>query len=184
MPPLATVTDLEGRLGRVLSEDETDRAELLLEDASAAVRSYTGQQFTATANAVVRLRARAGTIRLPQRPITAVDAVENMDGDAVEFTWYAGDKIVLTGYPQDGWFDVTYDYGGEIPDDIVAVVCQMTARAFGTTPDATGYQSESIGTYSYTVGPAAAAGAVGLLNDERAVLDRYRRIGGMARLGF
>jgi hypothetical protein len=34
------------------------------------------------------------------------------------------------------------------------------------------------------VGVAAAAGTVGLLNDERAVLDRYRVVGGMARLAF
>jgi hypothetical protein len=182
--PLASVADLEGRLGRTFTVEESARATLLLADASAAVRAYTGQQFTAATNQTVRLKSRAGTVRLPQRPITAVDTIENVDGDALEFTWDAGNTVSISGYPLNAWVDVTYDYGyAEIPADIVAVVCQMAGRAMGTPADEAGYASESIGTYSYSVGAAAAAGGVGMLADERAVLDRYRIVGGMARIG-
>ena len=62
----------------------------------------------------------------------------------------------------------------------MAVVCQIAARAFGRPADQTGVSSETIGQYSYQVGGAAAAGPVGMLADERAVLDRYRRVGGTA----
>lgn len=181
--PLATVADLEARLGRTFTAEETTRAGLLLDDVSATVRAYTGQQFTA-ATSTVRLRARGGRIRLPQRPATAITTVKNTDGVTVAHTWHSGDVVTLTDYPASGWFDVTYNHGYVlIPADIIAVACQIAGRAFGTTADNAGYQSESIGTYSYTVGVAAAAGATGLLNDEKAVLDRYRRVGGMAYIG-
>lgn len=185
MPPLASVADLEGRLGRTFDAGEAIRAGLLLDDASAVVRAYTGQQFN-EATSTVRLKVRGGVVRLPQRPATAVTTVADVDGNTVGHTWYSGDAIHLTGgYPTGGWVDVTYDHGyASVPGDVVAVVCQIAGRAFGTTADNAGYQSESIGTYSYTVGVAAAAGATGLLNDERAVLDRYRRVGGMARIGL
>lgn len=184
LDPLASVEDLEGRLGRALSDDEADRAELLLADASATVRSYTGQQFTAATNDTARLRSRSGIVILPQRPVTAVGGVEDTDGNTIDFTWYDGDRFTLTNVTV-CWVDVTYDHGyDEIPEDIIAVVCQIAGRAMGTPSDQTGLSSESIGTYSYSVGAAAAAGTAGLLNDERTILDRYRRVGGVARLAF
>lgn len=183
LAPLATVADLEGRLGRVLDAADTIRAELLLGDASAAVRAYTGQQFTA-ATTTARYPVRGNMVRLPQRPVTAVTAVANTDGAAVSFEWFYGHTVTLTAGPWTGWVDVTYTHGyAEIPGEIIGLVCNLVARALGTLPDETGYQSESIGTYSYSVGPAAAAGPFGYLNDERAVLDRYRSVGGTIRTG-
>lgn len=178
--PLATADDLAGRLGRTLTDAETDQAELLLADASAAVRAYCGQQFS-LAEQTTRIRVRGGVIRLPQRPIASIDAVADPDGNDLDFTWYAGDRVVLSSPWAATWADVTYTAGyEEIPADIVAVVCQIAGRALGRPADQTGLSSETIGQYSYSVGGAAAAGALGMLADERAVLDRYRRVGGIA----
>lgn len=180
LDPLATTDDLAGRLGRELTDAETDQAELLLADASASVRAYTGQQFTQL-EVTSRIRVRGGVVRLPQRPVAAVASVADPDGNDLEFTWYAGDRITLSSPWAATWVDVTYTPGyEEIPADIVAVVCQIAGRAFGRPADQTGLASETIGQYSYQVGGAAAAGAVGMLADERAVLDRYRRVGGTA----
>jgi hypothetical protein len=182
LDPLATIADLEARLGRTLTDTDIDRAAALLIDASATVRNRTGQTFFAETT-TARLRVRGTTLRLPQRPVTAVNTISSVDGDPVGFTWYAGDIITLDSIPAVGWVDVDYNHGYEdVPDDIVGVVCNIAGRAFGTPSDEGGYQSETIGTYSYAVGAAGAAGAAGLLNDERAILDRYARVGGSAWL--
>jgi hypothetical protein len=154
------------------------------------VRSYTGQQFTSTEDETIRLRVVNGVVRLPQRPVTAVASVEDVDGNAVEHTWHGGDRLELTVGVPDSWafevrrhgleyVDVTYSHGGEVPEDVLAVVCQIASRAIGQPADQTGYASENIGIYGYTIGGAAAAGPLGTLTGERAVLDRYRRSAGV-----
>lgn len=191
---LATVADLEGRLGRTFTVAESARATLLLADASAAVRAYTGQQFTA-ATSTVRLAVRNGAVRLPQRPVSDVDTVVDTDANDVTFTWHAGDVVHVTADVPDSWaweprtsglshVDVTYTHGyDEIPAEVVAVVCQIAGRAFGRPADQAGVTQESIDDYSYAVGAATAAGGVGMLRDEKAALDRYRRVVGTAWVG-
>lgn len=188
--PLATVSDLEDRLGRSLAGADSTRAAALLIDASAAVRSYTGQQFT-EATSTVRLQPRGGVVRLPQRPVVAVSAVKDTDGNALGFTWLGADRVQVT---IDGWeiegsyrgpVDVTYQHGyaaGETPDVIVAVVCQIAGRALGQNVEDAGKTGENIGNYSYTIGTAAASGALGMLPDEKAKLDPFRRIASPARM--
>lgn len=195
MAPLADEIDLEGRLGRSFSVSEYTQATLLLEDASAAVRGYTGQEFTPSTT-TTRLRVNGGIVRLPQRPVTAVTLVKDMNAATVDFTWHQGDRVDLSANvlaaaswePQRGdlsFVDITYTHGSEIvPLDIVAVVCQMAGRALGNPADQSGTQTESIDDYSYTLGGAAAAGPLGMLADEKAVLDRYRRVGGSARVAW
>lgn len=194
MASLATVFDLEARLGREVTNEE--QAEAALTDASAAVRSYTGQQFDLVEDDEVRLRARNGTVVLPQRPVTEVAAVTNVNAAAVEFTWDAGTSVLLSGfdvlrsfevepYRQNRplYVDVTYSHGYEtVPEDIVAVVCQVAGRALGRPPDANAVSQESIAGYSYSVGGAAASGALGFTLPERTVLDRYRRPIGTIRV--
>jgi hypothetical protein len=180
LDPLASVADLEARLGRSLTGTDADRAAALLVDASATVRNRTGQTFVAETS-TVRLRVRGTLLRLPQRPVTAVNTITAVDGDTVGFTWHAGDTLTLSAIPAVGWVDVNYAHGyDDVPDDIIGVVCNIAARAFGIPADEGGYQSETMGSYTYAVGAAAAAGAAGLLNDERAILDRYTRVGGFA----
>lgn len=193
MAALATVDDLEVRLGRTLTLTEADQAEALLDDASAAVRAYIGQSVD-SAEQTARLRVRNGAVRLPRRPVTAVESVEDVNGNAIDFTWDAGQVVTLGSSFTDGWsteptrsayiwVDVTYTAGwATVPADLVAVVCQIAGRALGRPADSTGMTSESIAGYSYSVGGAAAAGPLGLLSDEKAVLDRYRRPGATAYL--
>jgi len=181
---LATVSDVEARLGRALTADEQDRLEAILDDVSAVIRSYTGQQFD-RAETTDRLKVRGGKVTLPQLPVVAVDTVVNMDGNAVAHRWYAGATVeLLLSVPDEwawepyritpSWVDVTYTHGyDEVPADIVAVVCQVALRAFGTDATAAGVVQESIDDYSYRVGTIAASGPAGLMADERAVLNRY-----------
>ena len=191
MAALATLEDVEERLNRTFDANEAMQVTHLLNDVSAAVRSYIGQSVNSAAQ-TSRLRVRNGAVRLPRSNVTAVAAVEDVDGNSIDFTWDAGQVVTLGRSFVDGWsteptrsaytwVDVTYTAGwSTVPADLVAVVCQMVGRAFGRPADATGLTSESIAGYSYSVGGAAAAGPLGMLADEKAVLDRYRRPGASA----
>lgn len=190
---LATLDDLETRLGHAV--DNADRAEALLADASAAVVAYTGQTFVQETT-TARIRVRRGQIRLPQRPVTEVSAIADVDGVDVTHTWDGGSRIDLTGNPLNwweintrttglNWVDVTYTHGYEtVPSDVIGVVCQMAARALGRAAEESGITQESIAGYSYTVGSVAAAGAVGMLPEEKTTLDRYRRLLGQIEVAY
>lgn len=191
MTQLATLDDLTPRLGRDLTDAELLRADSALTDVSAAVRAYTGQQFLID-EITARLPVRRNKIRLPQRPVTAVDTVDDVDGNSLEFTWDAGDVVYLDSVAGRAfeletvprrlplrWADVTYTAGYEtVPDDIVAVVCSIAARSLGATPEHAGVTSMSLGDAAIGYGTVGASGALGMFDGERAVLDRYRRIGG------
>jgi len=190
MTALATSTDVEARLGRTLTAAETARIDGLLADVSAAVRGAAGQTFTA-ATTTVTLHSRTGEIRLPERPVTAVTAVTDLDNNSISYQWDGLDRISVSipgvfytfetdGYPKPLTVKITYTHGGTVPDDIVAVVCQITARVLGQDPTTSGIQQEAIGGYFYTIGTAAAAGGVGMLPPEQQVCARYRRVGGTA----
>lgn len=196
MADLATAADLEARLGRDLDATETIRAEALLASASARVRAYTGQTFEESTT-TDRVRVRNGRVRLPQRPVTAVASVVDVEGTAVEFTWHAGDFVNVAALGplrrfdvepyRNGvaWLDVTYTHGyATIPADVVEVVCSIVLRALGSDPSASAITQESVEGYSYSMGAAGAAGAVGMLNDEKAALDVYRRKGGTIRVSM
>ena len=186
MPDLATTDDLEVRLGRALTSEETTKAEGLLADTSANVRGYTGQSFTEETT-TQRVKIRNGFVLLPQRPVTAVDTVENTSGTAVSFTWDGLERVYVPAQVPDSFswepyraplslVDVTYTHGYEtVPADIVGVVCGVTLRALGQDPMDGGTTQESIDGYSFSRGTTGAAGGFGLLPDERVVLDRYRR---------
>lgn len=196
MVALATPGDVAFRLGRQLSGDEFDRCTALIDDASAAVCSYTGQAFVA-AEATDRLRVRGTKVRLKRRPVTAVESVEDMDGNALAFTWHAGDTVDLTSYvgvafmfetvPRSTplrFVDVVYTAGyATVPADIVGVVCQMTIRAFGAPLDLVGITSQALGDASQSYGAMTRSGAFGIEPDEREVLDRYRRLTGPIYVG-
>lgn len=186
LAPLATVADLEARLERALAGAERTRAERLLDDASAAVREWTGQHFT-QATTTISVRPKRGKVRLPQRPVTAVTTVTDVAGNPLLFEWLGSDrvKVTLTSFEIEGTYTglvkVTYTHGyaaDEIPRIVVAIVCQIAGRALGQKPEDTGKTQESLGEYAYAVGAAAAAGAVGMLSDERLALERYKRSAG------
>jgi hypothetical protein len=196
--PLATVDDLDARLGRTLTGVDADRANQLLRDASGAFRRAAGQQISA-GSSTARLRPMfAGPIRaartwdafvrLRQRPATAVASVIDAAGNPVEFEWLGDDRVAVTTRASSSTFDevdgnaygvlvdVTYSHGyDEIPDDVVAVVCQMVGRALAVTPDKTAYFQRSIDNYAETLGSAAAGGAVGMLPAELKFARTFRR---------
>ena len=193
MTPLASVADVEDRLGRAVSdEDERLRLEALLRDASAAVRAYTGQQWL-TGTVVRQFRPRSDFVKVPNvtsvtsvvNPSTALAVPYQFDGVDRLYIWPALYRNALDydwpGMP--GTVTVTYVADDPAPDAVVAVVCQMAARAFGISPEDSGHQQESIAGYSYSVGTAAAAGAVGMLQGERDILDLYRTVGGTIWVG-
>jgi hypothetical protein len=183
---LATVADLEARLGKAVTDPI--QAQAMLDDVSASVRSYTGQAFSRVIT-TDRLTVRRALVRLPQRPVNSVDAVALSDGTAVTFDWQTGAETVCVG----GWESscsrisaalVTYDHGYDtIPQDIVAVVCNVTNRGLGIDPTAGAIASRSISNYQETYGPVGAAGSTGLFTSEVQVLDRYRRFGTTAWVG-
>ena len=80
MSALATQVDLEARLGRPLTAQETARAGALLDDASAEVRAFTRQDFTTETGKAQVLRAVGDRITLPQRPVAEVSNVEALGG--------------------------------------------------------------------------------------------------------
>lgn len=179
---LATTTDLTARTGTDMAGDI--RAEALIADASAAVISYTGQQFLA-GTSTTTVKVIRGRARLPQRPVTNVLTVETLEGVSVPFQWYSGDTLTVDfsvpdlfsfvpfSSPQQEVV-VTYDHGFDtVPSEIIAVVCQAAARAYGANAIDSGVSQETIGAYNYSTGAAASSGAVGFLLPERVILDRY-----------
>lgn len=189
LPPLALAADVEARLGRNLTATEVKRLAPLLADASAAVRLRAGQQFTAGTSTQVLPIGPSRKVRLPQRPVTAIDEVVDPETDvALTYIWWdQSETIEVRPNVIDAWsFEpfhtnrlvakVTYQHGYDvIPSDIVAVVCQIAARALGRPADQSGITQENIDGYGYSIGSAAAAGGLGMLPAEAEVCDRYRR---------
>jgi hypothetical protein len=186
VPSLATVADLETRLGH--SVDDAAKAQAAIDDVSAAVQAYTGQLFV-RAVTTDRLRVRRGLVRLPQRPVNAVSAVELDLGTAVSFTWLTGDdQLSVSAAESSGGRTesvlVTYDHGYDvIPGDVVAIACNIANRALGIDPASGALSQRSITNYQETYGPIGASGAAGLFNSEASILDRYRRRGSVAWVG-
>ena len=189
MVALATRSDVVARLGRALTDTESQRVDALLTDASAAVRTYTGQQFTAGTSTVTVYPER-GAVRLDQRPVTDVTSVQDTDGGDVTFTWYVGDVVTLFSAGTSRLdldqpsgtapVEIVYDHGyaaGSIPETVVGVVCSVVLRALGRTPLDSGVTQQAIAGYSETIGAVGAAGPLGLLNEEKNLLDRFRRSG-------
>ena len=204
MAALATIQDLQDRLGRALTDTEAARAPALLDDASALIRAYTGQTFDLVADEEVVLRVQAGIVRLPQRPVTAVSAVVAIGGagmpDIAVVDWVfdgvdqvqLGDGASVINLPEIWWDDedgypgtyrVTYSHGYATPPaDVVAVACAMVLRTLTAPTTQGGITSETIGAYSYSMKAADTGVAVSLGQPERAALARYRRTEAMIKV--
>ena len=204
MDPLASATDLQDRLGRPLTVQEEARAQALLADASALVRSFTGRNFTRTDDDTVILRAQQGEIRLPQTPVLDVTEVVAVgtggapDLPVVGWRWDGLDIIRTSAdsptinlpelwtdeeydsYP--GTYRITYSHGtAEVPADVVAVVARMALRTLTSPTMAGGVTGETIGPYSYRTDGSGVGTAVAMTDDDRKMLELagYRRKAGM-----
>lgn len=196
LDPLATTDDLDARMNGGLPVGDVTRAEALLVDASSAVRDAAGQTLTEATSTLVWLKVRRGIVRLPQRPVTAVSAVEDENGNDVTYTWLGDDRVRLSltdainawelvpySTPL-GEVRVTYDHGyaaGAIPDLIVGITCNAALRALGRDGLDGSVQQESIEGYSYQTGSIGAAGPVGLLPEEKLRLQSFLRPHGYSR---
>lgn len=205
MASLATIEDLEVRLGTEFTEEQKPKIQQLLNDASALIRSWTRQKFSYTEDDYIVLRPIGDTVRLPQTPVISVKSVIAIAGaeglpnfPLAAWVFDGIDKIKLwsninqvVNYPE-WWYDyqgantygVTYSHGyvgGEgfsgIPDDIIATCCAMVMRIVLSPSQVGGMVSERIGQYFYQLQQnQGAAGASARLNaDDKEALKPYRR---------
>jgi hypothetical protein len=173
MMALATIADVEARLGRELTTAEESKATAWLADASALFIQRSIQKFE-EGESTVRLFPRAGVARLVQRPVTDVTSVTNINGFAVDYTWDGLQSLyeLATNQP----IIVTYEHGSAtIPADVVAVVAGMVARTLSISADAAaGVTQQSVGPFSQSYATWAVGGQVMLSPAEAMVADSYR----------
>lgn len=192
MAALATVSDVQARLTRTITSGETARVRALIDDASAAIITESGQDVLraeTTARLGVRNINRELVVTLPQRPVNSITSVEDINGNAVTYVWDGATKLTLYGRTDVvhtdtldrslRYVDVTYDHGYDDTNDVrgvlgtvAGVVASVVARAFGTPAEETGKTAESLGTYSYSIGAGAAQGGFGLMTAEWKVIKR------------
>lgn len=189
MTSFADVADVEARIGREIT-DEPDlvRVQALLNDATAAVKAYTGRQF-GEGTVTRRFRPHNGEIRLRSGVVDVIDVRTVGGANAIAFLYDGLDRVTISlpdrfdlePIAAGTAVEVTYAYdAGPVPDVIRAVTAQMAARAYGVRAMDSGKTQESIAGYSYSVGPVAASGGIGMLDPEIKMLNRFRRVGGTA----
>ncbi len=142
------------------------------------VTGYTRQNIESTTYTHTVLISPDMTIRLPQRPVTAVTSV-TVDGTVLtsgtDYDWDGlSPSIALDGYtPDDDVFVATVVYTAgyaTVPADVKAATLSVGAALYNGSP---GVTAESIDDYRVSYDTNRAAG--GGLNDyERAILKKYR----------
>lgn len=191
MTAFATAQDL----ATFLEHDvDTARANLLLDEASAAIRAYTRTTFD-LATSTIRIRVQADSIRLPQRPVVSVQTVKRVNPDNTmttlegwifdgidtifgsnRLTWVINLPAVWTDYPYPTTVEVGYTHGyASVPAEVVAICIQYAGRYY-ETPAAGAITAERIGSYSYKVAEVRGESRLlALQTDEMAILNQYRR---------
>lgn len=170
---LATIADVEARLGRPLTAAELPKAQAWLEDASALFVQRAVQQFE-PGESRVRLFPRDGVVRLVQRPVIEITSVRDLDGVEIDYTFDGFQSIYdLGSYTP---VIVEYDHGSEnIPADVVACVAGMVVRTLQIAPDAaSGVTQQSVGPFSQSYAAWAVGGQVMMSPAEEKVANAYR----------
>jgi len=171
---LATIADVEARLGRELTTAEEAKATAWLEDASALFVNRSEQQFEVS-ESTVRVFPKDGVVRLLQRPVIEIVSVEDINGAPVDYTWDGFQTLfdVFTYQP----LKVVYEHGSAtIPEPVVAVVAGMVARTLSIAPDAaSGITKQTTGPFSQEYASWAVGSQVMLSPAEQAVADSYRQ---------
>jgi hypothetical protein len=170
---LATIADVEARLGRPLTVAELPKAQAWLEDASALFVQRATQQFEVSESRV-RLFPKDGVVRLVQRPVIEVSSVKDLDGVEIEFTFDGHQSIYDLGSYSP--VIVEYEHGSaEIPADVVAVVAGMVVRTLNIAPDAaSGVTQQSVGPFSQSYATWAVGGQVMMSPADEKVANAYR----------
>jgi len=170
---LATISDVEARLGRTLTAGETTKANAYLADASALFVQRAVQKFE-VGESTVRLFPKDGIVRLIQRPVIDVVDVTDLDGNSIDYTWDGHQSLYDLGSYSP--VTVNYEHGSAtIPDDVVAVVAGMVARTLSISPDAAaGVQQQTVGPFSQSYASWAVGAQVMMSPAEAKVADAYR----------
>lgn len=170
---LATISDVEARLGRPLTVAETAKATAWLNDASALFVQRAIQEFEVS-ESIVRLFPKDGIVRLVQRPVIAITEVKDINGNDVDFTWDGFQTLFDLGTELP--VKVTYEHGSDIiPEPVVAVVAGMVARTLSISGDAVaGVTQQTVGPFSQSYATWAVGGQIMLSPAEAAVADSYR----------
>ncbi|MEU3060654.1 hypothetical protein [Streptomyces subrutilus] len=176
LPALATLDELSAWMQRARDELPAGAA-LVLDTASAIVRSEARQRFT-RATTTVALAPREHVVSLPQRPVIGVDSVRGGGRElrADEYRlwrdelWFAGSFSSVS---------VTYTHGyGDVPADVRAIVLTLAGRVLTNPSD---LRQESVGSVSVTY--AAETIGASLAPIERDQLARYRPRAAVVQLG-
>jgi len=170
---LATIADIEARLGRELTATEDTQAAAWLEDASSMFVQRAIQKFEVSSS-VVRLFPRDGVVRLVQRPVIEIDSVTDLDGVELDYTYDGFQSLYdLGSYTP---VRVNYDHGSAtIPDDVVAVIAGMVVRTVLIPDDAAaGIQQQSVGPFSQSYANWAVGRQVLMSPSDVEVANYYR----------
>src|SRR2546423_1623848 len=168
LPALATASEVVARLGRPLNPVESARIEALLTDGSAFIRRYCRKDFLDHPGDIIDIRASGGVIKLPYRPVRAVNSVVAKAGALgvpdINITWYVFDQIDEIMVPDPagsgiinlpefwydiGWysetFQVNYDHGFQvIPDEVISVLCTAVISVLTAPTMAAGVIGETV----------------------------------------
>lgn len=170
---LATIADVEARLGRALSEAEESKATAWLTDASAMFVQRAVQKFE-VGESTVRLFPRDGIVRLVQRPVIEIISVVDLDGVELDYTYDGFQSLYELGSYSP--VIVNYEHGSDIiPDDVVAVVAGMVVRTLQIPADAAaGVQQQTVGPFSQSYASWAVGGQVLMSPADIQVANSYR----------
>lgn len=170
---LATIADVEARLGRSLTAGETSQANAWLTDASAMFVQRAVQKFEVS-ESTVRLFPRDGIVRLVQRPVIEIVSVTDIDGAEIDYTYDGHQSIYELGTYSP--VIVNYEHGSAtIPDDVVAVVAGMVVRTLLVPDDAAaGIQQQSVGPFSQSFAAWAVGRQVLMSPSDIEVANYYR----------
>ena len=170
---LATIADVEARLGRVLSGSETTQATAWLNDASAMFVQRAIQKFE-VGESTVRLFPRDGVVRLVQRPVIEIMSVTDIDGVELDYTYDGFQSLYELGSYSP--VIVNYEHGSDsIPDDVVAVVSGMVVRTLLIPDDAAaGIQQQAVGPFSQSYASWAVGRQILMSPSDIEVANYYR----------
>jgi hypothetical protein len=199
LPALATSSDVVARLGRPLNTIENARINALLADGSAFIRRYCRKDFLFHAGDILDIKASGGVIKIPYRPVTAVNSVTALSGAVgipnINVTWYVFDNIdeIIVPDPVSsgiinlpefwydiGWYSETFqvnvDHGfSAIPDEVVAVLCTAVISVLTAPTMAAGVIGETVGSYSYRLQRTGGGISAALKDADLSALDDFRR---------
>ncbi|MFD4797213.1 hypothetical protein [Streptomyces anulatus] len=176
LPALATLDELAAWMQRERAE-LPEGAALVLDTASAIVRSEARQRFT-RGTSTVALSLRDQVVTLPQRPVVSVELVRagGRELRPDEFRLWRDELWFLGSY---GSAVVTYSHGyAEVPATVRAIVLTLAGRVLTNPSD---LRQESVGSVSVTY--AAETIGASLAPIERDQLARYRPRAAVVQLG-